>query len=664
MTFLDAKITKRAANHLASIHGPSQIKRIERGVAQAAWFWTPADGSPDEFVSFCSTHFIADTALLAGTLGRMEGNLESLSGHAAEASREIRVPMDLDIGPMLPVDGLFAGFATDAHLNEDLFGSKVAFAALLNFEQATLEDKIRFGVGWTREQWAGARIADAFSARVPSDAKRAATFAYTEAENYINGYNLCMHHLLDPDGRRPFPAGMRLISHWNLRDELKARYADPDGLAKQRMIALVMEKIVRQEVPAAVVDNPFVDWRIDRNTVAPSPVKDLDNPGKTATTDNAPEPDTRYAKWLGVFNAERRLDAFWPSMPSLIDRRFGRDREMSEARVESLLVSVLESGAIRRTGRLIERRLGRPLEAFDVWYNGFKGGPSRDEADLDRVVAKRYPDRNAFQADLPRILRRLEFPAATADFLASKIVVDPARGIGHAMEPGTRSDKARLRTRIGRGGMDFKGYNIAVHELGHNCEQVLTLDRMDHVALRGVPGTAFTEAFAFTFQSRDLDLLGLGAGGGNREEALSTLDVLWSVYEIAGVSLVDMRSWRWLYGHPEATPAEFKAAVIGIARSVWNDYFSAVLGVRDSVLLAVYSHLVDSGLYLPDYPLGHLISFQIENYMKGKKVGEEMERMCKAGAVTPDLWMRNAVGDDVSSKPLLDAAEKALAGLD
>ena len=35
-----------------------------------------------------------------------------------------------------------------------------------------------------------------------------------------------------------------------------------------------------------------------------------------------------------------------------------------------------------------------------------------------------------------------------------------------------REDRAHLRTRIGAGGMDYKGYNIAIHELGHNVEQV------------------------------------------------------------------------------------------------------------------------------------------------------------------------------------------------
>ena len=44
-----------------------------------------------------------------------------------------------------------------------------------------------------------------------------------------------MHHLVDDKGRRLFPPKMRLLEHWNLRDEIKADYSDKeDGLPKQR----------------------------------------------------------------------------------------------------------------------------------------------------------------------------------------------------------------------------------------------------------------------------------------------------------------------------------------------------------------------------------------------------------------------------------------------
>jgi hypothetical protein len=40
-----------------------------------------------------------------------------------------------------------------------------------------------------------------------------------------------------------------------------------------------------------------------------------------------------------------------------------------------------------------------------------------------------------------------------------------------------------------------------------------------------------------------------------------------------------------------------------------------------------------------------------------------MERMCKAGALIPQLWMQNAVGSPISAEPLLKAADEALAAL-
>ena len=67
---------------------------------------------------------------------------------------------------------------------------------------------------------------------------------------------------------------------------------------------------------------------------------------------------------------------------------------------------------------------------------------------------------------------------------------------------------------------------------------------------------------------------------------------------------------------------------------------------RDVTLLAVYSHMICEVLYLPDYPIGHLIGFQIEEQMKkAGKLGAEFERMAKFGNVAPDLWMKNATGD-------------------
>jgi hypothetical protein len=323
---------------------------------------------------------------------------------------------------------------------------------------------------------------------------------------------------------------------------------------------------------------------------------------------------------------------------------------------------------MRAVAGRIEKRLGRPLRPFDIWYDGFKQRARLGEERLDALTRERYPTAEAFHADIPRILGKLDFEAETAAFVASRIAVDPARGAGHASAPGLRDGLARLRTRVGTGGMDYKGYNIAVHELGHNVEQVLSTARIDHMLLRGVPNTAFTEAFAFVFQARDLELLGMGGAGDGADDeetaaALAQLDTYWSLCEITAVSLVDMRVWHWLYAHPEASPAELQAAVIAIARTVWNAHYAPVIGTRDSELLAIYSHLITGSMYLPDYAIGGLIRAQVERFLEGRLLGREMERMCRIGSVTPGLWMQEAVGAPISAAPLLEATREALARL-
>ncbi len=85
---------------------------------------------------------------------------------------------------------------------------------------------------------------------------------------------------------------------------------------------------------------------------------------------------------------------------------------------------------------------------------------------------------------------------------------------------------------------------------------------------------------------------------------------------------------------------------------------------KDVPLLAVYSHMIDGFMYLPDYPIGHLIAFQIEDqFRKAGKIGPEFERMASYGSVAPDLWMKHATGKPVGSEALLGATERALGEL-
>jgi hypothetical protein len=59
------------------------------------------------------------------------------------------------------------------------------------------------------------------------------------------------------------------------------------------------------------------------------------------------------------------------------------------------------------------------------------------------------------------------------------------------------------------------------------------------------------------------------------------LNDFWQTWEIAGVALVDVATWHWMYEHPEATPAELREAVVRIAREDLGRYYAPVLGGQD-----------------------------------------------------------------------------------
>ena len=333
---------------------------------------------------------------------------------------------------------------------------------------------------------------------------------------------------------------------------------------------------------------------------------------------------------------------------------------MSEARVRTMLEQVLNAPQFADVARRIEQRLGRPLEPFDIWYNGFRPRGTYTEAQLDEIVRRKYPTAAAYRAGMPEILTKLGFSPERATYLQAHIDVEPSRGPGHAMPPGMAGQPARLRTRVGTDGMNYKGFNIAVHEMGHNVEETFSMNLVDYHLLAGVPNTAFTEALAMMTQGHDLEVLGLTSPDA-RSKALATLDTYWATAEISGVALVDMGVWHWMYAHPTASPAELKAATLQIARDLWNRYYAPVFHRRDVTLLAIYSHMISDMLYLPDYPIGHLIGFQVEEHIR--KVGDfggEYERMTKFGNLAPDLWMKNATGKPVGPEALLAATQRAL----
>ncbi|MFZ4455297.1 MAG: hypothetical protein ACOYOT_03670 [Bacteroidales bacterium] len=630
---------------------PSESFRIERGVPKTAQLWQSEDGSAEAFAEFCTKRFVADEKGLDKLFSTFSRNLEILNGSFVKMGLQMREPLDLDMGEYSEADELFGGYNAGAHWYDDMFSNKLAFVATLNFPAYSLDEKNKYAKTWTRKQWAYARLGDVFKVRMPANLVLDYSSTLNNAEMYIASYNIMAGELRDNKGKSLFPKEMKLLSHWNLRDEIKANYADKkQGLDKQRMIVRVMERIVDQTIPKEVINNNAYQWNPYTNV--------LTNGGKSVAA--TPETDLRYAQMINLFHQMQRQDECYDATQNTyIKRNFDGDMEMPVEEVEQLFMQFVASPQVKKVASVIQKRLGRNLEPFDIWYDGFKSRSSLDQDKLTQLTRARFPNPAAFEKEMPKILKGLGFTPEKAQFLSERITVDPARGSGHAAGAAMKGDKAHLRTRVPASGMDYKGYNIAVHEFGHNVEQTFSLYNVDYYMLNGVPNTAFTEALAFTFQSRDLQILGIE---NNNPEAykMYVLDNFWSMYEIMGVSLVDIRIWKWLYAHPNATPSDLKQAVLSITREVWNTYYAPVLGQKDVTLFGIYSHMISYPLYLSAYSFGDLIHFQLESQMKGKDFGKEVERIFTLGRLTPDQWMIEATGDKISVNPILKAVDEVV----
>ncbi|ALO14801.1 hypothetical protein L21SP5_01142 [Salinivirga cyanobacteriivorans] len=644
---------EEVTNELTKAHPEVNQARIARGVEQTASLWFPENGDSETFANFCKNNFIADKEARHLAFEKLSRNFEILDGHFNKISLELLEPLHLDMGDITKVDQKFGSYSAGAHVKSDLYKNKIAFMVTLNFPQYTLAEKNKLGANWTRKEWAYARMGDRFTARVPAKMKMNYSETETAADMYIADYNIFAGQLFSEKGEKLFPEGMKLLSHWNIRDEIKSNYADKNhGLEKQRTLYRVMKRIVDQSIPETVINNDKPEWNPFTNKIT------LAGEPKEAKA----EPNTRYQHMLNLFHAVKAMDKYYPTLDTYIKRKFSGSMEISQEETEKLFVEYMSSPVLKDVGALISKRLGRDLEPFDIWYDGFKTRSSLDQDKLNEATQQWFPNAMAMENELPNILKKLGFPNDRATYLSNKIAVDPARGSGHAWGASMKGEKAHLRTRIPESGMNYKGYNIAIHEFGHNVEQTISLYDVDYYTLNGVPNTGFTEALAFMFQSRDLEILGMATNNANKEH-LKTLDKCWGLFEIMGVGLVDQRVWKWLYANPDATAADLKKAVMRISKEVWNEFYAPVFGQKDETLQGIYSHMIASPLYLSAYSFGQIIEFQLEEHIANKDFASEVQRIFQQGRLTPNQWMMEAVGEPLSVQPILNKTEKALKAL-
>jgi len=641
---ISSQAIENTIDTLVSKNADADKAMIEKGIRQVAKLWEKQDGTEEEFNRFCSDNFIADSKEKEQLFLRISDYLEAISGNFNEMTLRLQRNVHEATGALYPIDKAFAAYNPAAHFTDDFYDNKLAFTIALNFPQLSLAEKESLGTD--RLAWAYARLGDQFTKRIPANLQQAYSQVLSDADVYISKYNIYAGHLLNENGKKIFPEDMILLSHWNLRDEIKADYNKGDeGLQKQRTIYEVMKRIISQEIPEKVINSGDYDWNPYTDSVFQA--------GKPVEAKS--EKTVRYEKFLNNFKAVKAIDPYAGN--TFIDRSFSEDMEVSVDDAEALFKSYLSAPEIKTVAGLIAKRLGRNLEPFDIWYDGFKARSNFNEDKLSEQTRKLYPNAETFKKNTPAILMKLGFTPERAKYITDKVNVDAARGSGHAWGAAMKGQQSHLRTRIPAEGMDYKGYNIAIHEFGHNVEQTISMYDVDYYMMGSVPNTAFTEALAFVFQKRDLDLLEI-KDNDPQKEAMDVYDKTWQLYEIAGVSLLDISIWKWLYANPDATPEQLKAAVIRLSKEIWNEYYAPVLGMKDEPILAVYSHMISYPLYLSAYSFGQLIEFQLEQYLNGKDFAKEVDRIYRLGKLTPNQWILQATGKPLSAEPLLEAVRK------
>ena len=636
-----------AADAIVATHGESVRAAAAAGAARVASRWQASDGDAAAYRAFCAQHFVASTADRARLLARLETALEQIGGHLYEMRRTLRRWSDLAGDEFAGVDEVLAQFDPAPDLSDQLYRQKLGFIALLNLDRPDLKAMLAAGDGWSTDEWAAARIAQQFGPRIPAELADRARRVSHEASHFVATFHVPVGTMVDRAGKRWFEPDRALLAHWLVREEIKAGYGDPDGLAKQRALMWVMARHIDGTIPSDVMHRrTTAEWDPERNPLGGTPAAGLLGP-------------ERYRHILAHRDVAFAYDPWYPEAPTAIARKFDLAREIPETDVERLLVALLEHPVRKDLAAFLRTRLGRALEPQDIYFEDI--AESKPAAEMNAAVRARFRDEKDFERRLPEVLRGLGFPADEADFLGARIRVEIAKGSGHAMRPMLTEHGAWLRTSRLKDELGWDGFDTAMHELGHNLEQLYSTFHAPRPALRNVPNTACTEAFAFLYQSLAKRVLGIeDAADAQRSADLDAIATMLAACQIAGPSLLELRMWRWIYANPAATAEELRDATLAIARDLWARFYERDFGSDPYCILAAYQHMVGHPLYLADYTLGHVISHQVRSHLRGKDLATETRRICSIGRLTPDLWMRRAVGQGISITPLADDCAAAL----
>jgi len=639
--FANAAGTTAANAALAKRFGAKLAPDIARGVKYCALVWDWKNSGESAFVEFCEKHYHTPGKSRRQLLLRLDEITYLVGGSFGMIAKLTRRGMDMADVPLTPSEELLGAFSPGTHIEVDYREFKIAALIQLNFGTDELTPPK------TREEWAARRLSRVGRTAIPADLLAEASKLHAEVDRFVTGFNIHLDKIDYADASVKFPKDTVRISHWGLRDFMTSLNSQENALPRQHAIRDLMRRVVDGELPREIIDNPNARWQQAGNVV----VED----GKQRS--GTPTGPLRWENFKKVYDIQRKIDPH-TRFGNIIDNKFLQEREIPEEKIVKILSDILSAPVAEKVARFVESRVGRPIEPHDIYFKSFQSGAKK--APLTFNIRKRYPNAEALTKAIPGILLRLGFQKNRAEWIGSHIRVDNSRSAGHAWGPSTAHDVGLLRVRIDKAGINEEEFGTFMHELGHCVEQVLTSYQMDYKSLWGVPNTAFTEGFAFTFQDKADFILGRKTV---IDRDVMMLQRFWEVFEITGPALTEIRFFHWLYDDPQATAADMHRAIRRIGDQIWTEFYARIFGKEGHGLMSVYSHILWCSFYLADYSMGYVIAYQVRKYLASRKFAPEMERMCALGAIYPEQWMKSSVGQAISAEPLLSDVEKACRNL-
>ena len=628
---------KKAQSLLVKKFGAKNKSDITRGMKYAALVWDWKKGGAPAFIEFCEKHYHAPGNTRSGLLKRIDEISHLIGGSFNVIAKTNRRGLDVADVELTPSEELLGAFAPGTHLLQDYRTFNIAALIQLNFGTDDLTPPK------TREAWAERRISGIGRVVIPAELLAESSTKSAEVDRFVTSFNIHLDKIEYRDASVKFPKDTIRVSHWGLRDFMTSQNGQENALAKQHAIRDLMRRVVDGEIPRAIIDNPKALWKQNGNKVVEG----------TKTLASALTGALRWEQFKKVYDVQRRIDPH-TRYGNIIDNKFKQEREISEEKVVKILTDVLSAPVAKDVAKFVEQRLGRKIEPHDLYFRSFQAGSKKDPLEFD--IRKRYPNAEVLTQAIPEILVRLGFKQERAEWIGKRIRVENSRSAGHAWGPGTDYDVALLRVRIDKDGINEEEFGTYMHELGHCVEQVLTAYEMDYKALWSVPNTAFTEGFAFTFQDKADFILGRKAA---LDPDITKLQRFWEVFEITGPALTEIQLFHWLYKNPKATASDIHKQIRKIGDEIWAKYYARIFGKEGYGLMSVYSHILWCSFYLADYSMGYIIAYQVRKYLASREFAPEMERMCALGCIYPENWMKAAVGEEISAKPLLTDVKAA-----